>query len=138
MQYSKILPAVSTIIFIFVLLFSFFGTYFDSTVIIGALTASGSVALTSIVFYMKNSWIEKVSRVKIEAAKCISQERLNYNKEMLLFLKENNLTQADLEQVENGSLMDEMESESMESISMSINDDMSEASTSPEVQNIII
>lgn len=138
MQYSKILPMLSTVIFILVLLFSFFGTYEDSTVILGALTASGSVTLTAIVFYMKNSWMEKVSRVKIDVAKCVSEERLKYNKEMLLFLKENNLTQNDLEAVENNSSMDELDGECLDSLNESVNEAMLDASSMPDVQTISI
>lgn len=138
MQYSKIFPMLSTIVFILVLLFSFFGNCEDSTIILGALTASGSVALTAIVFYMKNSWIEKVSRIKIDVVKCVSEERLNYNKNMLLFLKENNLTQADLSAVEENSDIDEFDVESLDNLKESLNEAMSDASTIPDIQTISV
>lgn len=138
-QYSKVWPLITTVVFIFVLIFCATrdaDNIHDASLYVGMLSATGAVELTTIVYYMKNSWMEKVAAIKAGTIKTASQERLAYNKEMLMFLKENGLTREDLDLVEMDSPLDELDNEALESLNSSVNNAMDEASATPEAQSV--
>ena len=132
LQYSKLLAIISICIYIVTLNYIFCNPNFDSTLGMSALTASGSIALTTIVFYMKNSWIEKTARIKLDIVKETSNSRLNYNKEMLSFMKENGFSRSELDEVEMDSIADDLDNSATNSLTDSIDNTLEEASSNPE------
>lgn len=132
LQYSKLLAIISICIYIVTLNYIFCNPNFDSTLGMSALTASGSIALTTIVFYMKNSWVEKTARIKLDIVKETSNSRLNYNKEMLSFMKENGFSRSELDEVEMDSIADDLDNSATNSLTDSIDNTLEEASSNPE------
>lgn len=131
-QYSKFLAILSICIYIITLGYVFYNINLDSTIGMSALTASGSIALTTIVFYMKNSWVEKTARIKLDIVKETSNSRLNYNKEMLGFMKENGFNKTELDEIEMDSVADDMDNSAVESLTSSVDSTLETASSDPE------
>lgn len=132
LQYSKLLAIVSICIYIVTLNYILCNPNFDSTLGMSALTASGSITLTTIVFYMKNSWVEKTARIKLDIVKETSNSRLNYNKEMLWFMKENGFNRTELDEIEMDSITDDLDNSAINSLTDSIDNTLEEASSNPE------
>ncbi len=132
LQYSKLLAIVSVCIYIITLGYVFYNPNLDSTIGMSSLTASGSIALTTIVFYMKNSWVEKTARIKLDIVKETSNSRLNYNKEMLSFMKENGFNKTELDEIEIDSVADDLDNSAIDSLTSSVDSTLEDASSSPE------
>lgn len=130
-QYSKLLAIMVIVVYVATLIYTLVSGV-DTTVAMTALTVSGSVALTTIIFYMKNSWVEKTARVKLDIVKETAKNRLDYNKKMLLFLKENGLSREQLDEVEMDSVIDDIDNNSIDSLNNSIDSTLDEASSDIE------
>lgn len=130
-QYSKLLAITVIIVYVATLIYTLVSGV-DTTVAMTALTVSGSIALTTIIFYMKNSWVEKTARVKLDIVKETAKNRLDYNKKMLLFLKENGLSREQLDEVEMDSVIDDIDNNSVDSLNNSIDSTLDEASSDIE------
>jgi hypothetical protein len=136
-QYSKALPFVSFVLFCICLIKSFsvdISNAYDLSIYVSAITASGSICLTSIVWYLKNSQAEKVARIKADTYRIASEERLKYNKAMMELKQQYNCSDEDVASIENDSPMDEFESEALNSLETSVDSSMDEATTSIESQ----
>lgn len=131
-QYSKLLAICSLTIYILTLIYIFCNPYLDSTICMSALTASGSIALTTIVFYMKNSWVEKTARIKLDIVKATSESRLNYNKEMLSYMKDNGFSRTELDEIEMDSVADDLDNNAIDSLTSSVDSTLDTASSDPE------
>lgn len=135
-QFSKVLPIISSVILFLCLYWAATCDVEDTTTIAVIVSGAFTFALTTNVFYMRNSQAEKVANIRANTYKIASQERLNYNKEMMLFMKENGFTQSDIEMVEVDSPMDEFENNALDSLSSSVDSAMEDATTPIEIQHI--
>jgi hypothetical protein len=109
---------------------------YDLSIYVTALTTSGSLCLTSIVWYLKNSQAEKVARIKADTYRIASEERLKYNKAMMELKREFHCTDDDVYSIENESPMDEFENEALNSLSSSVDSSMDEATSTIESQSL--
>lgn len=137
-QYSKFIPLCTFILFCIVLYNEFridFSLMSDVAVHSTIVTVTGSLCLTSIVWYLKNSQAEKVAHIKADTFRVASQERLKYNKAMFELRKEYRYTDEDIESVESDSPMDDFENEALSSLNDSIDSAMDEATSSIDIQN---
>jgi hypothetical protein len=138
-QYSKILPFATFVLFCVCLIKGFTvnadGVY-DLSIYVSAITASGTLCLTSVVWYLKNSQAEKVARIKADTYRIASEERYKYNKAMLELKEKYKYTNDDITEIENDSPMDEFENEALGNLSSFIDSSMDEATSSIEPQSL--
>ena len=136
-QYSKLLPIVTCIIFVFCLYKGFtadFTTMLDISFFVSAMTVSGGLFGSAIIWYMKKSQSENTVKLKTELYKVASQERLHYNEQMILLKSKYMLSDEELVNIENDSPMDDFETSALSDIESTINEAQSEANSSVELQ----
>ena len=138
-QYSKIITLFTFILFCGCIVKCFtidFTDMYDLSMYAAIITSSGAVCLTCIVWYLKNSQAEKVARIKSETYKIISEERYNYNEKMLALKMKYKFTEEEIFEIEDGSPLDELEQDALNSLNTSIDMAMEEAVSSIEAQNL--
>ena len=138
-QYSKIITLLTFILFCGCVIRCFtmdVSTVYDLSVYATIITSCGALCLTSIVWYLKNSQAEKVARIKSETYKIISEERYKYNEKMLELKTKYKYREEDIFEIENGSPLDELEQDALESMNSSIDSAMEEAVSSIEAHNV--
>ena len=138
-QYSKIITLLTVILFLGCVIKSFLvdiSSAYDLSLYIAIITSSGTVCLTTAVWYLKNSQAEKVARIKADTYRIISEERFKYNKRMLELKSKYKYTEEEIFEIENDSPLDELEQEALDSMNSSINSAMEEATLSIEAQSL--
>ena len=136
-QYSKILPLITFVLFCGCVLKCFsvdLSNAYDLSMYITIITTSGTLCLTSVVWYLKNSQAEKVARIKADTYRIASEERYKYNEKMLKLKSEYKYTDEEVFDVENDSPLDEFEQDALNSMSCSVDSAMDEATESIEAQ----
>ena len=134
-QYSKLLPIISLIIFGICLYEGFtadYSTVVDVSFYVTAITISGTMTATSFIFYMRKAQQENCVTLKTKMYQIASEERIKYNKEMLHLKNMYQLSDAELCEIESDSPMDEFEQEALNSINQSIDKVQEEADTMVE------
>lgn len=138
-QYSKIITLLTFILFLGCVAKCFMmdvSNIYDLSVYATIVTSSGALCLTSVVWYLKNSQAEKVARIKADTYRIISEERYKYNEKMLKLQSKYKYTDEDIFRIENGSPLDELEVDALNSLNLSVDSAMDEATSSIEVQSI--
>lgn len=105
-QFSKILTFFSTVILIICLIRCCtvqINDGYDTGLYVGITSGAFTFCLTTYIWYFKKAEQENISNIRAGMYKTVSEERLKYNKEMLLFLKENKLTENDLVEIDSDS-----------------------------------
>lgn len=131
-QYSKILPIVSLMLFAVCLYEGFhadFSTIVDVSFYVTAITISGSLTATSFIFYLRKAQQENCVTLKTEMYRVASSERIKYNEKMMALKKKYEIDDEDISDIEIGSMMDEFEQDALESINNTINQAQMEADT---------
>ena len=137
LQYSKLLPIVTFVIFVVCLYKGYtadFSTMLDTSFYVTAITLSGGIFGSSIVWYMKKSQSENTVKLKTELYKVASQERLHYNEQMIIMKNKYMLSDEEMMEIENDSPMDDFETNALSDIEATINDAQSDADSSVELQ----
>ena len=138
-QYSKIITLLTFILFLGCIIRCFLidiTSAYDLSLYIAIITSSGTVCLTTAVWYLKNSQAEKVARIKADTYRIISEERFKYNKRMLELKSKYKYSEDEILEIENDSPLDELEQDALNSMNSSIDRAMDEATSSIEVQNL--
>ena len=138
-QYSKIITLLTFILFCGCVVKCFLidiSTVYDLTLYVAIVTTSGTLCLTSVVWYLKNSQAEKVARIKACTYKVISRERFEYNKKMLELRSKYGYADEDIFDIENDSPLDELENDALNSMNASIDTAMEEAVLPIEAQTM--
>ena len=138
-QYSKILPLLTFALFCACIIKCFsvdISTAYDLSMYIAIVTSSGTLCLTSVVWYLKNSQAEKVARIKAGTYKVISEERYKYNKRMLDLKVQYGFTDEEIDEIKESSPLDELEQDALDSLNSSVDSAMDEATSSIEAQNL--
>ena len=136
-QYSKIITLLTFILFCGCVIKCFsldITNIYDLSLYVAIITTSGTLCLTSVVWYLKNSQAEKVARIKACTYKVISRERFEYNKKMLELRSMYGCTDEEIFDVENNSPLDELEEDALNSMNYSVDTAMEEATSSIEAQ----
>lgn len=137
-QYSKFLPFGTFILLCICIICAFTASIknvYDVSIFATAITVTGSLCLTSVVWYLKNSQAEKVANIKANTYRIASEERLKYNEKMLELKRKYNLCDEDICEIENDSPMDEFENDALGSLNDSIDHAMDDATSLIEIQN---
>lgn len=138
-QYSKIITLLTFVLFLGCVIKCFLvdiSSAYDLSLYIAIITSSGTVCLTTAVWYLKNSQAEKVARIKADTYRIISEERFKYNKRMLELRSKYKYTEEEIFEIENDSPLDELEQDALDSMNSSIDSAMEEATSSIEAQNL--
>lgn len=131
-QYSKILPIVSLILFAICLYEGFcadFSSVVDVSFYVTAITISGSLTATSFIFYLRKAQQENCVTLKTEMYRVASTERIRYNEKMMMLKKKYEMTDEDISEIESRSPMDDFEQNALDSINDTINQAQMEADT---------
>lgn len=138
-QFSKVIVVIACILFIVCLYKGYtadYSTMIDVSFYVTAITVSGSVLLTTLVWYLKKSQSENNVKLKTEMYRVASRERIKYNAKMMLLKKKLEMSDDDLMEIENGSPMVGFEDEALSSINEVISAAENEADTLVELQNL--
>lgn len=136
-QYSKIITLLTFILFCGCIIKCFLvdiSTAYDLSVYATIVTSSGALCLTSVVWYLKNSQAEKVAKIKADTYRIISEERFKYNEKMLELKSRYKYTEEEIFEIENDSPLDELEQDALNSLNLSVDCAMDEATSSIEAQ----
>lgn len=136
-QYSKLLPIITGIIFVGCLYHVFsihLESYVDLTVMATCITVSGGIFGSTILGYVKKAQSENNVKLKIEMYKVASHERLKYNEQMMILKKKYEFSDEQIMELENDSPMGGFEYEALSDISDVINMAESDAETLVETQ----
>lgn len=136
-QFSKLLPLLTGIIFLVSIYSSFhidYSSVMDTAVYCTALTISGGIFGTTIVWYLKKSQVENIYKIKMGLYQEVSKQQLTYNEKMYKLKKEYALTDMDTIEIDNSTL-EEMKSEELNGLRNYVEDNMNEASQTIELQN---
>lgn len=112
-QFSKIIILVMLIIFVFTLYQVIIvrpntESYMDTTSDCAALTVAGGILGTAIIQYFKKSATENIPKIQTTLYKDTMDIRLEYNKRMMQYQKEFQMTDDEIYEIENQSQMDEI------------------------------
>lgn len=140
MQYSKILPILTGILFGVTLIVSILvGAQITdynggSTIFVTALTVSGGVFGSSIIWYMKKAQVENVFKVKSTLYKTISREQINYAEEMLRLQEEYKISKDEIRTLDLDSQLDDLKMSAIMDMTGSLDQAMSDATAPTEIQ----
>ena len=141
MQYSKLLPILTGILFGITLAFSILEGFNvtdysgSSTIFVTALTVSGGVFGSSIIWYMKKAQVENIFKVKSTLYKTISDEQIRYAEEMLRLQQEYEVSQDKIRSLDMDSQLDDLKLSAMMDMSGTIDQAMSDATSPTEIQH---
>ena len=137
-QFSKLIVIIACIIFLVCLYKGFtadFSTMIDTGFYVTAITISGGMLSTTIIWYLKKSQSENNVKLKIELYKTASRERIKYNAKMMILKKNFSLSDEDVMEIENDSPMGNFENEALADISEVISTIENDADSLVEMQN---
>lgn len=136
-QYSKLLPIASAIIFIVCLYMGYtadFSTMIDASFYVTAISLSGGLCATTTIWYMKKAQSENTVKLKTELYKVASDERYKYNEKMIMLKHKYALSNEDIEDIETDSPMDDFEQDALSDIESTIDEVQSDADSAIELQ----
>ena len=132
--YSKMLPIVTGIIFIFVLVCAFTAdpsNAVDASIYVTALSSTAMIWGSSIIWYNKKRSRETAYDLKIKLYKESSEQRLWFNKEMIKLMHKYKITENDLAKIDNWGETDEFMQSAIES-AVSTTDSAQEEADEPD------
>lgn len=112
-QFSKIIIVIMLAIFVYtlyqVLHFQFnTDSYVDTAVYCTCLTVVGGILGTALIQYFKKSATENIPKIQTSLYKDTMDIRLEYNKKMMEYKQQYNMTDDDIYEIENQSQIDEI------------------------------
>lgn len=137
-QYSKILPIVSLVLFCAVLIKVMnvdYTNYFDTAVYVSAITVSGGIFGMIVKSYNAKSKAENVSKIQLEAYHDTMKTRLWYNEQMVLIKKQYGLTDDDISEIEADSPIDDISEEQVIDIKQTLDNFVADSKEEDDVQN---
>ena len=136
-QYSKTIPVLTGLLFCICLYKAFtvdYSTVLDVSIYASALTISGGLLGSSIIFYLRKSQAENVFKIKIELYKQASREKLYYNEEMIKLKSRYMLSEEEMMELENDSAMDGFVDSALSDVTSTTDNAMDDATTQIELQ----
>lgn len=137
-QYSKILPFITGIVFAVCLFFAFtadVSSLMDTSIYATAITISGGIWGSTIVWYSKKAQSENLSKLKIELYKQSTNERLRFNKEMMELKKQYEMTDEDVEEIELKSNMSVVSEQDLNDALNVINNGFEDSDSKNEIES---
>lgn len=138
MQYSKLLPMITGIIFVGCLIRGFmqdFSTAMDTTFFVTTISVSGGLFGASLLGYLRKAQLENVQQIKGNVYKLATDERIRFLEETFKLKQKYGVTDQEIEEVELSSPMDEFENDALNSMAVTSDQAMDEASEKVEIPN---
>ena len=137
--FTKLVVCIVCVLFIGTLIFCLqqnTDSYEEITLYATALTVTGSILLTTVIFYAKKSSLENVQKIKISYYESTMDIRLKYNKEMLKLRKKYGVDEDVIEEIEMDSDFDEVVDDAFYEGAQVIQDSIDEIQESIEKQEV--
>ena len=137
LQYSKILPIATGLIFLGVLIKCLslnYDSYTDTAIFATALTVSGGIFGATLKHYLNKSQAENVYKLKLGLYKDASREHYKYNERMLELKHKYGLVRTmddDLDDI----ILSSFENSALSDAETTLDDSMRNASESVEIEN---
>lgn len=138
LSYSKILIIITSILFVVCLVVGFKGVknnVLDTAVYVTAISVSGGICGTSILYYFKKAQAENTMKLRIAIYQAVAKERLKFNESMMILMNEYNMSEDDVYHMESTySDMDGFMNESIMNLDSSAEMTMQSATSEIESQ----
>ena len=137
-RYSKKVVIFTSALFLGTLIFCLtrdYTSFVDVSIYASALTITGGIMGTSVLWYMKKTQAEHVTSTQSLMYENVMKMRLEYNKQMMELKKKYKMEDFEVEQIEMESPMDDFSESVMSNMEANISQHMNEATTSIEMQN---
>lgn len=137
-RYSKKLVVFTSALFLGTLIFCLtrdYTSFVDVTIYASALTITGGIMGTSVLWYMKKTQAEHITSTQSDMYENVMRMRLEYNKEMMKLKKQYKMEDIEVEQIEMESPMDDFSESVMSNMEANVSQHMNEAITSIDMQN---
>jgi hypothetical protein len=136
-QYSKMIPVATGLLFCVCLFKAFsidYSSVLDVSVYASALTISGGLLGSAIIWYMKKSQAENVFKLKIELYKQASREKLHYNEQMIVLKNKYMLSEDEMMEYDD-TTMDGFVDSALSDATDDLDNAMEDATSPVEVEN---
>ena len=137
-RYSKKVVIFTSALFLGTLIFCLtrdYTSFVDVSIYASALTITGGIMGTSVLWYMKKTQAEHVTSTQSLMYENVMKMRLEYNKQMMELKKQYKMEDFEVEQIEMESPMDDFSESVLSNMEANISQHMNEATTSIEMQN---
>lgn len=132
-QYSKIITVITCILFVVFTMIALFLNV-DSSVAMTAIGCAGGVFGSSVIFYLRKSQQENTYKIRISSYEESVKQRLYFNEQMMILKKKYDMTDEDVDNIENQSDMDDMMNDAFSSMKNGIDEAEADSSTPIDIQ----
>ena len=108
---------------------------YDTAAIVTCITISGSIFGSNLCWYSKKAAGENHYKLRMSLYEESSKVRLEFNKEMIKLMKENNLTENDINKIDQFGNIDEMMDSALNDTVSELDNIQSEADASNQIEN---
>lgn len=136
-QYSKILPIISLVLFCAVLVKVMnvdYTNYFDTAVYVSAITVSGGIFGMIVKSYNAKSKAENVSKIQLAMYHDTMKTRLWYNEQMALIKQQYGMTDNDMSEIEADSPIDDISEEQINEMKQTLDNFTADSKEEDDVQ----
>lgn len=137
-QFSKILAIGSLVLFIISLLQGFttdLSQAYDTTIYVTAITISGGIFGVCLKSYMSKSKAENIYKIQKTMYEDIMDIKLRYNEGMMQLSQKYNMTQSDIDMIDNASPISDGATNIINDMNESINNHLCDTKTEDEIEN---
>jgi hypothetical protein len=142
LTYSKLIVLITAIIFIVCLLLSFYAfltstvdNVIDTTVLVTAITVSGGIFGSNLCWYSKKAAGENNYKLRMALYKDSTETRLKYNEEMMKLMKEYDISEEDIEKINDSTDIDDMMDNALNDTVSNLDENRDDCSSLNEMQN---
>lgn len=139
---SKLLIALSQLVFISFTIIGFIGTFkstsdsiTDTTVFVTAITISGCAFTLANKHYYKKAQAENLVKIQATTYKQIMDIRLNYNEKMLQLKQKYNVSNEEIQEIESESPIDDISEETLNGINGTIANELYSVKENIDIDN---
>lgn len=137
-QFSKILAIGSLVLFVISLLQGFttdLSQAYDTTIYVTAITISGGIYGVCLKSYMSKSKAENIYKIQKTMYEDIMDIKLRYNEGMMQLSQKYNMTQSDIDMIDNVSPISDGATNILNDMNESINNHLCDVKTEDEIEN---
>lgn len=137
-EFSKIITVISIALFCFILYKSFtynFDNYKDTTFIITAITVTGGICGTCIVWMLKKSQSENIIKIRMGMYENVKNVQLDFNEKMIKLQKKYNVSDEDLHNILDSGNIDEFAEDVLQETNSEMIERSNDANSIIENQN---
>ena len=140
--YSKIIVLITGLIFIACISFSAYlyisekiTSVYDATALVTMITVSGSIFGSNLCWYSKKAASENQYKFRMSLFSDSAKVRLDYNEKMMQLMKKYNLSQEDIDRINESGDLDEMMDTSLQDVVSGLDSAKDEADSSNTIES---